>query len=36
MGSGARTVEETVDYINPKWGYKTGVIEVKLFRPWPA
>jgi len=35
MGSAARTVEETVDYLNVR-GYKSGVLEVKLYRPWPA
>jgi pyruvate-ferredoxin/flavodoxin oxidoreductase len=35
MGSAARTVEETIDYLNER-GYKAGVMEVKLYRPWPA
>jgi pyruvate-ferredoxin/flavodoxin oxidoreductase len=35
MGSGADTVEETIDYLNSK-GEKTGVIKVRLFRPFDA
>jgi len=35
MGSGADVVEETVDYLNNK-GEKTGVVEVRLFRPFDA
>ncbi|HON10459.1 MAG TPA: pyruvate:ferredoxin (flavodoxin) oxidoreductase, partial [Chitinispirillaceae bacterium] len=33
MGSGADTVHETVDFLN-KQGRKTGVIKVRLFRPF--
>jgi pyruvate-ferredoxin/flavodoxin oxidoreductase len=35
MGSGAETVEETVDYLNKK-GEKTGLLKVRLFRPFDA
>ncbi|HKL94608.1 MAG TPA: pyruvate:ferredoxin (flavodoxin) oxidoreductase [Clostridia bacterium] len=35
MGSGAEAVEETVDYLNAK-GQKTGVIKVRLYRPFDA
>ncbi|MCL2215157.1 MAG: pyruvate:ferredoxin (flavodoxin) oxidoreductase [Treponema sp.] len=35
MGSGADTVEETIDYLNSK-GEKTGVVKVRLFRPFDA
>jgi len=35
MGSGAEVVEETVDYLNGK-GEKTGVLKVRLFRPFDA
>ncbi|MDR1837815.1 MAG: pyruvate:ferredoxin (flavodoxin) oxidoreductase, partial [Treponema sp.] len=35
MGSGADTVEEIVDYLNGK-GEKTGVVKVRLFRPFDA
>ncbi|MGD8934154.1 MAG: pyruvate:ferredoxin (flavodoxin) oxidoreductase, partial [Gammaproteobacteria bacterium] len=35
MGSGAETTEETVDYLNRN-GEKTGVIKVRLFRPFDA
>jgi len=35
MGSGADTVEETVDYLNSK-GEKTGVLKVRLYRPFDA
>ncbi|MDR0502092.1 MAG: pyruvate:ferredoxin (flavodoxin) oxidoreductase [Treponema sp.] len=35
MGSGADTVEETIDYLNAK-GEKTGVVKVRLFRPFDA
>jgi pyruvate-ferredoxin/flavodoxin oxidoreductase len=33
MGSGAETAEETVDYLN-RQGEKTGVLKVRLFRPF--
>jgi pyruvate-ferredoxin/flavodoxin oxidoreductase len=33
MGSGAETVHETVEYLNSK-GQKTGVVKVRLFRPF--
>ena len=33
MGSAAKTMEETVDYLNSK-GENVGVINVHLFRPW--
>jgi pyruvate-ferredoxin/flavodoxin oxidoreductase len=36
MGSGADVVSETVDYLNKVKGYKTGVIKVRLYRPFPA
>jgi pyruvate-ferredoxin/flavodoxin oxidoreductase len=35
MGSGAETTEETVDYLNRN-GEKTGVIKVRLYRPFDA
>jgi len=35
MGSGADVVEETVDYLNSK-GEKTGMVKVRLFRPFDA
>lgn len=35
MGSGAETVEETVNYLNSKGG-KYGVLKVHLFRPFDA
>ena len=35
MGSGADVVEETVDYLNGK-GEKTGMVKVRLFRPFDA
>ncbi len=35
MGSGAETVEETIDYLNAK-GEKYGVLKVHLYRPFPA
>ncbi|HAJ92413.1 MAG TPA: pyruvate:ferredoxin (flavodoxin) oxidoreductase, partial [Gammaproteobacteria bacterium] len=35
MGSGAETAEETVDYLNAQ-GEKTGLIKVRLFRPFDA
>ncbi|MDG5816801.1 pyruvate:ferredoxin (flavodoxin) oxidoreductase [Chitinispirillales bacterium ANBcel5] len=35
MGSGADTVHETVDYLNSK-GEKTGVLKVRLYRPFDA
>ena len=33
MGSGAETVEETVNYLNKK-GEKVGVLKIRLFRPF--
>merc|ERR1719450_1421284 len=33
MGSGAKTCEETVDYLR-KQGERVGVLKVRLFRPW--
>lgn len=35
MGSGAQVVKDTVDYLNAS-GEKTGVVNVRLFRPWSA
>ncbi|MCM1093522.1 MAG: pyruvate:ferredoxin (flavodoxin) oxidoreductase [Lachnospiraceae bacterium] len=35
MGSGAQVVKGTVDYLNAL-GEKTGVVNVRLFRPWSA
>ena len=36
MGSGADVVSETVDYLNKELGYKTGVIKIRLYRPFPV
>ena len=33
MGTGAETVQETVDYLRAK-GEKVGVLKVRLFRPF--
>ncbi|MCE0499370.1 MAG: pyruvate:ferredoxin (flavodoxin) oxidoreductase [Methylacidiphilales bacterium] len=35
MGSGCETVHETVDYLNAR-GEKTGVLKVRLYRPFDA
>lgn len=35
MGSGARTVEHTINYLNER-GHKLGLLEVHLFRPCPT
>jgi len=35
MGSGAETAEETVNYLNAR-GEKTGLLKVRLFRPFDA
>ncbi len=35
MGSGAETAEETVDFLN-RHGEKTGLVKVRLFRPFDA
>lgn len=35
MGSGAETVQETIDYLNAQ-GQKLGVLKVHLYRPFPA
>ena len=34
MGSGAETVEETINYLNNN-GYKVGLVKVRLYRPFP-
>ena len=34
MGSGAETVEETINYLNNN-GYKVGLMKVRLYRPFP-
>lgn len=34
MGSGAETVEETIEYLNNN-GYKVGLMKVRLYRPFP-
>ncbi len=36
MGSAADVVGETVDYLNREKGMKTGVVKVRLYRPFPA
>jgi pyruvate-ferredoxin/flavodoxin oxidoreductase len=33
MGSGAETAEETIGYLN-KYGYKVGLVKVRLYRPF--
>ncbi|MDR2974795.1 MAG: pyruvate:ferredoxin (flavodoxin) oxidoreductase [Propionibacteriaceae bacterium] len=35
MGSGGEVVAQTVDYLNAR-GAKTGVLQVRLYRPWPT
>ena len=35
MGSGAKTLQETADYMNQQ-GEKVGVLSVHLFRPWSS
>ena len=35
MGSGAETVQETIDYLNAQ-GQKLGVLKGHLYRPFPA
>ncbi|MDE6062654.1 MAG: 2-oxoacid:acceptor oxidoreductase family protein, partial [Duncaniella sp.] len=36
IGSAADVVGETVGYLNREKGYKTGVIKIRLYRPFPA
>lgn len=36
MGSGAAVAEEAVRYINETEGGKTGVVKIRLYRPFPA
>ena len=36
IGSAAEVVSETVDYLNREKGYKTGVIKIHLYRPFPV
>ena len=35
MGSGARTIEHTIDHFNAR-GHKLGLVELHLFRPFPV
>jgi len=35
MGSGAETIEETLNYLNQR-GYKVGAVKVRLYRPFSA
>lgn len=35
MGSGAETVDETINYLNNN-GYNVGLLKVRLYRPFPA
>ncbi|MFI3241623.1 MAG: pyruvate:ferredoxin (flavodoxin) oxidoreductase [Alphaproteobacteria bacterium] len=34
MGSGAETIEETIDFVNTN-GYNVGLIKIRLYRPFP-
>lgn len=36
IGSAADVVGETVEYLNREKGYKTGVVKVRLYRPFPV
>ncbi len=36
IGSGGDVVSETVDYLNCEKGYRTGVVKVRLYRPFPV
>lgn len=36
MGSGAETAEEVITFLNSKGDKKTGLIKVRLYRPWSA
>ena len=36
VGSAAAVVSETVEYLNREKGYKTGVVKVRLYRPFPV
>lgn len=36
IGSAADVVGETVEYLNREKGYRTGVVKVRLYRPFPA
>ena len=36
IGSATEVVSETVDYLNREKGYKTGVIKIHLYRPFPV
>lgn len=36
MASGAEVAAETCEWLNREKGYKTGVIKVRLYRPFPA
>ncbi|MDR1448914.1 MAG: pyruvate:ferredoxin (flavodoxin) oxidoreductase [Propionibacteriaceae bacterium] len=35
MGSGGQTARATADHLNAQ-GQKTGVLQIRLYRPWPA
>lgn len=34
MGSGCETIEETINYLNSRRGMKTGLLKVRLYRPF--
>ncbi|MDE6555865.1 MAG: pyruvate:ferredoxin (flavodoxin) oxidoreductase, partial [Duncaniella sp.] len=36
MGSGAQVAAETSEWLNRNKGYKTGVVKVRLYRPFPT
>lgn len=36
IGSAADVVSETVGYLNRECGYKTGVVKIRLYRPFPV
>ncbi|MDE6135347.1 MAG: 2-oxoacid:acceptor oxidoreductase family protein, partial [Muribaculaceae bacterium] len=36
LGSGADVAAETADYLNSTGEYKTGVVKIRLYRPFPA
>ena len=36
MASGAEVAAETSDWLNREKGYKTGVLKIRLYRPFPA
>lgn len=36
MGSASKSIEDVVDHINNNSDDKVGILDIKLYRPWPS